>query len=208
MRAISSIASITVHCGVAAAFLFGTARTGRSNPARPPEITIMFPSAQPPIEESGPIVATGPAPLWIDVDRVPIPDFRFDGGSTTRTTLAPFLASVPSSLGTGLVGAWVDLGAENAPQVLSGPLPLYPELLRQAGVEGRVVLEAIVDTTGRVRRDSVLVVSTTSPEFVAPTRQALVATLFRPAFVAGRAVRTRIRIPFEFTIQDGRGHPR
>lgn len=48
-----------------------------------------------------------------------------------------------------------------------------PELrLRQAGVQGRVVLEAVVDTTGRVVASSVQVVAATHPGFVAPVRQA------------------------------------
>ena len=76
------------------------------------------------------------------------------------------------------------IGSQDGPQVLTGPLPRYPELLRQAGIQGRVLLEAIVDTTGQVLRDSILVVSATQSEFVAAARQALLTTLFRPAFVA------------------------
>jgi protein TonB len=208
MRALSSIASITMHCVVAAALLFGAAKSVQSNPARPPELTIIFPQADAPHQQSRPIVTSGPVPLSIDLGRVPPPHFQLEGGSTIPTTPAPFSPSLPWSMGSGPVAGWVDLGSQNGPQVLSGPLPTYPELLRQAGIEGRVVLEAIVDTTGRVRRDSILVVSWTNPEFVAAARQALLATLFRPAFVAGRAVRMRIRIPFEFTIQNGRGEPR
>ena len=89
--------------------------------------------------------------------------------------------------------------------MLTGPLTHYPEMLRQAGVQGRVILEAVVDTTGRVNRDSIDVVSATHPEFVAAARQALLATLFRPAFVFGRLVRVRVRIPYEFTIRNGMG---
>ncbi|OLC85930.1 MAG: hypothetical protein AUG85_00825 [Gemmatimonadetes bacterium 13_1_20CM_4_66_11] len=100
------------------------------------------------------------------------------------------------------------IGSQDGPQVLTGPLPRYPELLRQAGIQGRVLLEAIVDTTGQVLRDSILVVSATQSEFVAAARQALLTTLFRPAFVAGRAVRTRVRIPYEFAIRSGTGRAR
>ena len=39
-------------------------------------------------------------------------------------------------------------------------------------------------------------------------RQALLATLFRPAFVSGRAVRVRVRIPYDFTIRNGTGRAR
>ena len=92
--------------------------------------------------------------------------------------------------------------------MLTAPLPVYPELLRQAGVQGRVVLEAVVDTTGRVLPQSILVVSGTNPAFVAPARQALLATLFRPARVGGKAVQMRIRIPYDFAIRNGMGRGR
>jgi hypothetical protein len=61
---------------------------------------------------------------------------------------------------------------------------------------------------GRVNRDSIVVVSATHPAFVAAARQALLASLFRPAYVVGRAVRTRVRIPYEFAIRNGTGRAR
>jgi len=82
-------------------------------------------------------------------------------------------------------------------------MPAYPELLRQARVQGHVVLEATVDSTGRVLAESILVISASSPGFVAPARQALLSTVFRPARIGGRAVRMRVRLPFEFTLRRG-----
>ena len=104
-------------------------------------------------------------------------------------------------------GSSVTLG-DAAPEVLSGPIPVYPELLRQAGVEGQVVLEARVDSTGRVQRASISVVSATHQGFVEPARQALRATLFRPAHVNGRAVPILVRVPFAFSIRGGTGRAR
>jgi len=97
---------------------------------------------------------------------------------------------------------------EERAEVLTAPLPVYPDLLRQAGVQGRVVLKAVIDTTGRVLSQSIAVVSATNPGFVAPARQALQATLFRPAMVAGKAVRMRVQIPYEFAIRNGTGRAR
>jgi protein TonB len=85
--------------------------------------------------------------------------------------------------------------------MLAGPLPDYPEALRQAGVEGRVVLEAVVDTAGHVEPGSLVAIAATHPGFVPPARRAVAATLFRPALVHGRAVRVRVRIPIEFTLR-------
>jgi len=112
--------------------------------------------------------------------------------------------SNPGTKSGGLDGL---LTGENA-EVLTGPLPAYPDLLRQAGIQGRVVLEAVVDTTGRVLSQSISVVSATNPGFIAPARQALVATLFRPAMIGGTPVRMRVRIPYEFAIRNATGRGR
>jgi TonB family protein len=103
---------------------------------------------------------------------------------------------------------WNALVTEEHAEVLTGPLPTYPELLRQAGVQGRVLLEAVVDTTGRVQAQSISVVLASNPGFVAPARQALLATLFRPAMIGGQAVRMRVRVPYEFAIRNGTGRAR
>src|SRR5205823_4375738 len=54
---------------------------------------------------------------------------------------------------------------EERPELLSAPPPVYPPLLRQAGIQGRVVLRAIVDTTGRVEPTSVRIVKSPSTGF-------------------------------------------
>lgn len=88
--------------------------------------------------------------------------------------------------------------------MLAGPLPAYPELLRQAGIQGRIVLEAVVDTAGRIELSSLAVVSAGHPGFVAPAQRALAGTLFRPARVHGRPVRVRVRVPIDFTLRRSR----
>jgi protein TonB len=97
---------------------------------------------------------------------------------------------------------------DQSAEILTAPLPIYPELLRQAGLAGKVVLEAVVDTTGRVLAQSITLVSATHPGFVEPARQALLQTLFRPAMADGKPVRLRVRIPYDFTIRNGIGRAR
>jgi len=121
---------------------------------------------------------------------------------------SPVYSGAVSHPGIGQRGGLDGLLTDEHAEVLTGPLPVYPELLRQAGVHGSVVLEAVVDTTGRVLATSIAVVSTTHPGFVAPARQALLATLFRPAMVGGKAIRMRVRIPYEFAIRNGPGRAR
>ena len=206
MKAISSIASITAHVAVGAAVFLGTTTTGRSNPVPPRDTTIFFAPLAP---VQGPIGWAPPDPGTF----VP-PDVRFIGIPNTlpqigapMPSFSPVYSGAVSPPGTGQPGG-ASLEIEAHAEVLTGPLPIYPDLLRQAGIQGRVVLEAVVDTTGRVLSQSISVVSATNPGFVAPARRALEATLFRPASFRGTTVRMRVRIPYEFAVRDGTGRAR
>ena len=87
---------------------------------------------------------------------------------------------------------------EEKPAVLSGPRLQFPELLRQAGIEGRVLVQAIVDTLGRVEPNSVKVLQSPNPGFDQSATNYVLKALFRPARVHGRAVRVLIQIPVDF----------
>ena len=201
MRAISSVVSITLHVGLGAAVLLGSANTGRSNPLRPHEVPIVFRPLEHSDESGGVLGLPGPVTIPpVDVRFIPAPLLPKPG--VTMPAFSPAYSG-PVNPGTGQPGGLDGLLTEEHAEVLTGPLPVYPDLLRQAGVQGRVVLEAVVDTTGRVLAQSISIVSATNPGFIAPARQALLATLFRPAMVGGTAVRMRVRIPYEFAIRNG-----
>ena len=85
------------------------------------------------------------------------------------------------------------------PQVVSAPPVVYPEGLREQGVQGTVVIQAIVDTEGRVEPLSVKVKSATNPGFVTPAKVTILNTRFLPARVNGRRVPVLIEIPVNFT---------
>jgi TonB family protein len=206
MRAMSSAVSISFHLAFGAAVLFGTANSGRSTP---PVITVLEDFPEPVrtgLESNGGVPTIG-IPAIADIPEIALPSSLLQTGAPSHSVLP---TSVPTTVTAGSgqpSGGWAGVG-EAGPEVLTGPLPAYPELLRQAGVQGQVVLEAVVDTTGRVQPASISVVSATHPGFVAPARQALVATLFRPARVGGRAVSMLVRVPFDFTIRGGTGRAR
>jgi protein TonB len=89
---------------------------------------------------------------------------------------------------------------EEPPERIGGPAPRYPEILRQAGIEGQVSVECVVDTAGRAEPGSVRVVSSTNPLFDAAAREAVAASLYRPGRLGGRAVRVRVRVPLSFRV--------
>ena len=207
MRAFSSVVSITVHVGLGAAVLVGTAKAGRSDPTPPIERAIVFqPAAS--VEKGGGVSLPGPITVvQPDIGNMSITTPLPQTGAL-MPSFSPVYAGTGSTPSTGQPGGMGTLFPEEHAEVLSGPLPIYPDLLRQAGVKGRVVLEAVVDTIGRVLAQSISVVSATNPGFVDPARQALQATLFRPATVGGKTVRMLVRIPYEFALRDGTGRAR
>jgi len=78
--------------------------------------------------------------------------------------------------------------------VRAGPTE-YP---RGAQGVGAVVLQAIVDTTGRVEQGSIQVAESTAEIFEAAARRFLEGSEFTPGRVGGRPARVLIRIPVNF----------
>src|SRR5947207_2577416 len=90
---------------------------------------------------------------------------------------------------------------EEKPAVLSEPTLQYPELLRQAQIQGRVLVQAIIDTLGRAEPPSVKVLQSPNPGFDQSAKSYVAKALFRPARVHGRAVRVLIQIPIDFRLK-------
>ncbi len=114
-------------------------------------------------------------------------------------------SGVEGGLASGLVPTgnevFMEAIVEEKPAVLSGPPPSYPELLKQAGIQGRVLVQAIVDTLGRAEAGSIKVLQSPNPGFDQSAKNYVQKALFRPARVHGRAVRVLIQIPIEFRLK-------
>jgi len=202
MRAASSVVSLTTHVMVVVAALWAT--TGVH--ARPPQVPLIIPMG--PVRTEPDTRAPG-VPLidgGVTIPTIPLP--TVDGGvaQLPRFTFDPRPDSGPLFAGRmpGDATPWESSLVDELPLLLAGPSAVYPDLLRQAGVHGRVVLEAVIDTLGHVEPGSVLVVESAHPAFAAPAQHSLLASLFRPARVQGRAVRVRVRMAFDFVLRDGR----
>lgn len=90
---------------------------------------------------------------------------------------------------------------QEKPERLAGPPPVYPPLLQQAGIEGTVTVQAIIDTMGRVEPGSIRITQTANPGFNESAKATVLKSLFRPARVYGKAVRVLIQIPIAYTIK-------
>lgn len=78
--------------------------------------------------------------------------------------------------------------------------PRYPDILRQAGVEGDVLATFVVDTTGRADVSSFKVLRTSHELFSNAVKQALPSMRFIPAEVGGKKVKQLVQQPFSFAI--------
>jgi protein TonB len=78
--------------------------------------------------------------------------------------------------------------------------PRYPDMLRQAGVEGEVLAQFVVDTTGRAEPGSLKILKSSHDLFIQSVKNALPQMKFIPAEVGGRKVKQLVQQPFSFSI--------
>jgi len=78
--------------------------------------------------------------------------------------------------------------------------PRYPDILRSAGVEGEVLAQFVVDTTGRAEKGSLKILKTSHELFAQAVQNALPNMKFIPAEVGGRRVKQLVQQPFTFAI--------
>ena len=79
-------------------------------------------------------------------------------------------------------------------------MPKYPEILREAGVEGEVLVWFAVDEQGKANVQSFKVIRATHELFAAAVKQALPSMRFVPAEVGGRKVKQIVEQPFSFSL--------
>lgn len=103
-------------------------------------------------------------------------------------------------LPAGTTVVYMPAAVEELPELIAMPALKYPELLREAGAEGSVVLEFVVNADGRAEPSTIHVLRSAHPLFDQPSIDAMRHALFRPARVNGRPVRILVRIPLNFTL--------
>ncbi len=84
---------------------------------------------------------------------------------------------------------------------LDSASPAYPPDLLAKDVEGSVYTEYVVDTTGYADTASLVILSSTHPEFTQAVREALPYMRFHPAKIGNRKVRQLVEQQFTFKIR-------
>ena len=96
---------------------------------------------------------------------------------------------------------FVESAVTQRPSILSGPPIQYPDMMRQEGIEGRVLVQAIIDTMGRAEVGSIRIITSPHPLFDEAARNYVLHAFFKPARLHGRAVRVLINMPIDFKIR-------
>jgi protein TonB len=209
--------SVAVHMVIIGAITAGTVHGTAMSKEKPVPVLLRFKNPPPPPPTThmtthdalpGPVIG-GPiqihridAPLTIPY-RLPPIDSSFGRGLDSivigQGSSSPGLAH---AIGDGAERneprEWV--GADLQTRILASGKPRYPESLRQAAIDGRVLVRFTVDTIGRIDMSSVSVLSSTHDLFTRAVRDALPAFLFKPAELGGHRVRALAEMPFEFQI--------
>src|SRR6476661_4614838 len=83
------------------------------------------------------------------------------------------------------------------------PRPRYPDMLRSSNVEGEVLAQFVVDTTGRADMSQFKVLKSTHDMFTNSVKAVLPNMKFYPAEVGGRKVKQLVQMPFQFNLSKG-----
>jgi protein TonB len=103
---------------------------------------------------------------------------------------------------SGPIGGVVDAAlTDRAPRLLGRPdQPRYPSALRHGGRTGQVIMQFVVDTTGRIEPGSERVTEASDRLFADAVQAVLPRYRFSPGEARGQRVRTLVQMPFQFTI--------
>jgi periplasmic protein TonB len=195
--ALALMAHVLVVAGAVSATLHPHAAAGAAVP-----VLITWPDAPAPAQPGG-APRTLPEPGDVGPVTVPLPtdlpgvDERLSFDSVSWHAAAGQVPGVPL---VGVGDVWEGPQVDEPPALLDGPVPRYPEPLRAAGITGRVVVQAIIDTTGRTEPASIVVAETSNLGFDGPARAFVLAARFRAGRVHGRPVRVLVRLPIEFSL--------
>jgi protein TonB len=209
-------ASIALHGIIIAGAVIATSRDTRQRRPDFHTVVVEFPApereppkASPPsTSPATPSVPAGPGIISVPIvvqDLIPpVGPLR-----TLINTDQPFEFRIgtPSRAGTPEPGALPGPGVLLVDQVevpaafdTRSPLPRFPQVLRDAGVEGMARFRFVVDTLGRVELETVQVVESTHQAFALAVRATLPRMRFAPARVGGRPVRQLVEFPVQFRL--------
>jgi protein TonB len=222
-RAGGTMLSVVVHAVLISAAVFGTLHASQEMDKPKAEkvefVTVKKDEPPPPKETPKPpppdVVMKAPPPKGFQVLTAPIkiPDVLPDIDLTKKVTSAEDFSGkgVAGGIAKGVVGGtptpinndqtYFEFQVEKQVSPLPGNAgPRYPDMLRSANVEGEVLAQFVVDTTGRADMSTFKVLKTTHDLFTNAVKSTLPNMKFYPAEVGGRKVKQLVQMPFQFNL--------
>ena len=149
---------------------------------------------------------TGPLPTpdRPDAVRPQVPDLPYmptvDAAGLMHHPLhiAALAGAAPAAVFPSNDRALLLVEVDELPEIRGRLRPSYPEPLRRAGITGEVMLEYVIDQTGRADTGSVRVMATTDPAFAVSSIEAVLDASFKPALRAGQPVAVLVRQTIRF----------
>jgi protein TonB len=214
--------SVVLHAVLIAAIVAVTANAGQQMREERREEDVNFVEVKkeppPPEPEKAPpppeVVAAPPPPKGFQVltapieipDKIPEVDL-----SKSVTDAADFSGkgvaggtSKGVEGGTGPVNVdqpFFDFQVEKPAMAHEGnPSPNYPSMLQSAGVEGEVLVQFVIDTSGRADSRTLKILKSSNEQFTQSVRNVLPRLRFYPAETGGRKVKMYVQLPFTFKI--------
>lgn len=208
--------SVLIHAALITCAVYVTAQAKEMPTYDPPEKPIpLFPPSEPAPETHTPHPSrTGAgAPGPTTVPRLPLPPIEIpDSLPAIDSTPDPSRGAFPDSAraaepgvgGSGARGSgdgapWIASQVDRPAMARTGnPSPRYPAMLERSGVEGEVVAQFVVDTTGRAEMATFEILKASNALFAAALRDAVARWRFLPAEAGGRRVRQLVEVPVRF----------
>ena len=216
-----SITSVIIHIIVIFAAVKATSGAAETLKQVIQDTTMVFlepPKApEPPPEQPPPeaVVAANPPPQGFQVVTPPadipteIPPVNLNEKFDPRDFTGK---GVEGGIGTGVVGGTgpvlegeVFLAAEvdETPQAMNeggACTPKFPPVMQSAGIPGRVVMQFVVNTDGKVDPGSLKVMNSTHKAFEDPAKDALMKCPFKPGRSRGQPVRVLVQQAITFKL--------
>jgi protein TonB len=210
--------SVVVHIVAIGGAVYGTleAKEAIEKPKAEKVEFVEMKKEEPPPPETKPepppdVVAAPPPPKGFQVLTAPIkiPDVLPEIDLTKKVTdEADFSGKgVAGGIAKGVVGGTAPVADQTyfefqvEKQVAQQNVTLrYPDMLRSANVEGEVLAQFVVDTTGRVEANSIKILKSSHDLFTNAVQQALRTARYYPAEIGGRKVKQLVQQPFNFTL--------
>lgn len=218
-----SITSIIFHGAVIAALIIVTANAGIKNEKTKEEkidfVEVKKDEPKPPEPEKPPpppdVTVAPPPPKGFQVLSAPIeipniiPDIDLSKKVTDEADFSG--KGVQGGVAKGVEGGkgpvpqgdqpYFDFQVEKPVVMAPGAQgPAYPDMLRSAGIEGQVLAQFVVDTTGRAEMNTFKALKSDNDLFTNAVKRALEKMRFLPAEVGGRKVKQLVQQPFQFSL--------